>query len=90
MGHCRQQYPDYRYHFTWESTLNLRELVVKELGEKPFVILLNKADLEAQWEMDEEVIQERKQQGWHLFTSSAKTGMNVEKAFVKLASLAAQ
>ncbi len=75
---------------TWESALNLRELLVKELGEKPFVILLNKADLEDQWEMDEEVIQEKKQQGWQLFITSAKTGMNVEKAFIELASLVAQ
>ena len=75
---------------TWESALSLRELLVKELGEKPFVILLNKADLEDQWEMDEEVIQEKKQQGWQLFITSAKTGMNVEKAFIELASLVAQ
>ncbi|KHD04845.1 Ras-related GTP-binding protein [Candidatus Thiomargarita nelsonii] len=70
---------------TWETALNLRELVIKELGEKPFIILLNKADLEEQWEMDEEVIQ---QQGCQIFTTSAKTGMNVEKAFIELASLA--
>jgi len=73
---------------TWDSALNLRELVVKGLGEKPFVMLLNKADLEDQWEIDEDVIQERKQQGWQLFTTSAKTGMNVENAFMELASLA--
>jgi len=69
---------------TWNSALNLHEAVTKQLGNKPFVMLLNKADLEDQWEMDEHVINEKSQQGWQLLSTSAKTGMNVEEAFVEL------
>ncbi len=69
---------------TWDSALNLREALIKQQGEKPFVMLLNKADLDEQWEMDEQVIEEKKQEGWKLLSTSAKTGMNVEKAFLEL------
>ncbi len=72
---------------TWNSALNLREAVEKQLGNKPFVILLNKADLQDQWEMDEQVIEEKTKQGWKLLTTSAKSGMNVEEAFLELALL---
>lgn len=71
---------------TWDSALNLREAVTKQLGEKPFVMLLNKADLQEQWEIDEQLIDEKKQQGWKLLLTSAKTGLNVEEAFLELAT----
>lgn len=69
---------------TWDSALKLREEIIKLLGEKPFVMLLNKADLDDQWEIDEQIIEEKTQQGWKLLFTSAKTGMNVEEAFVEL------
>jgi len=72
---------------TWNSALNLRQAVEKQIGNKPFVILLNKADLQEQWEMNEQVIEEKTKQGWKLLTTSAKTGMNVEQAFLELALL---
>jgi small GTP-binding protein len=72
---------------TWDSALKLHEDIIKQLGEKPFVVmLLNKADLDNQWEMDEQFIEERKQQGWRVLSTSAKTGMNVEEAFIELAT----
>jgi small GTP-binding protein len=71
---------------TWNSALTLREAVIKQLGEKPFIMLLNKADLEEQWEIDQQLIDEKAQQGWTLFKTSAKTGMNVEEAFAELAT----
>ena len=71
---------------TWDSALNLREAVIKQLGDKPFIMLLNKADLEEQWEIDQSLIDEKAQQGWTLFKTSAKTGMNVEEAFSELAT----
>ena len=71
---------------TWNSALTLREAVIKQLGDKPFVMLLNKADLEEQWEIDQSLIDEKAQQGWTLFKTSAKTGMNVEEAFSELAT----
>jgi len=43
---------------TWESALNLRQAVADQIGEKPFVMLLNKTDLQEQWELDKELIQQ--------------------------------
>ena len=71
---------------TLDSVLNLHEAIIKQQGEKPFVVLLNKADLEQEWEMDEAVISEKKQQGWKFLKTSAKTGLNVEQAFLELAT----
>jgi hypothetical protein len=75
---------------TWESALNLREAVAAQIGEKPFVMLLNKTDLQEQWELDKELIQQYITQGWHILHTSAKTGMNVEEAFATLANLMVQ
>ena len=71
---------------TWDSALNLQKAVTTQIGDKPFVMLLNKADLREQWEIDEQLINEKKQQGWKLLSTSAKTGMNVEETFVELAT----
>ena len=71
---------------TLDSVLNLHEAIIKQQGEKPFVVLLNKADLEQEWEMDEAVISEKEQQGWKFLKTSAKTGLNVEQAFLELAT----
>ncbi|MDM8561191.1 Rab family GTPase [Candidatus Parabeggiatoa sp. HSG14] len=70
---------------TWHSALNLKDAIAKQLGEKPFVMLLNKIDLTEQWELNEQILEEKTQQGWKLLSTSAKTGMNVEKAFLELA-----
>ncbi|MFK5969506.1 MAG: Rab family GTPase [Candidatus Marithrix sp.] len=72
---------------TWNSALNLWQSVEKQIGNKPFVILLNKADLQEQWEINEQVIEEKTKQGWKLLMTSAKNGMNVEQAFLELALL---
>lgn len=72
---------------TWESALSLKQAVTQQIGEKPFVVLLNKTDLSEQYELDQEVISKYTQQGWHILPTSAKTGLNVEEAFTTLANL---
>ncbi|MCK5877356.1 MAG: GTP-binding protein [Candidatus Marithrix sp.] len=72
---------------TWDSALNLCQEVKKQIGDKPFVILLNKADLKEQWEIDKQLLEEKVKQGWKLLATSAKNGLNVEKAFMELALL---
>ena len=71
---------------TWNSAINLREAIIKQQGEKPFIVLLNKADLVTEWELDEALILEKEQLGWKILKTSAKTGLNVEKAFFELAT----
>ena len=47
-------------------------------------LALNKADLAAQWEIDETRIEELTVRGWKSFKTSAKEGAGVEEAFVEL------
>lgn len=70
---------------TWHNALTLRQSVIDKIGDKPFIILLNKADLEDEWELEEELVAAQQQQGWIILKSSAKTGLNVENAFITLA-----
>ena len=51
------------------------------LGEKPFRLLLNKADLTDEWALDEAAIPV----AWDWARTSAKTGEGVEAAFEALA-----
>ena len=54
-------------------------------GKVPFVLMINKADLAAQWEVDEPALAELTQRGWPVFKTSAKSGSGVEDAFLALA-----
>ena len=69
---------------TIDTALELQKRVDKIIGEVPCILLLNKADLEDKWEIDNEIIGKLVEQGWTILKTSAKTGQNVEKAFVEL------
>jgi len=71
---------------TWNSALNLQQAVTKQIGAKPFIVLLNKSDLTEQWELSEDIIVTEQTQGWTLLKTSAKSGLNVEEAFATLAN----
>lgn len=70
---------------TLTSALQLKQEADNLLGAVPFVLLINKHDLIAEWDISETVVDELKQQGWQVFYSSAKTGENVEQALFLLA-----
>jgi small GTP-binding protein len=63
----------------------LHETAVEVVGNVPFVLVLNKADLEAQWEVDARALVRMAEEGWPIIRTSAKTGAGVEDAFLKLA-----
>lgn len=71
---------------TWDTALNLQKLVNSQIGNKPFILLLNKADLQEQWEINNLDIAEQLQQGRMVIHTSAKTGTGVEEAFTQLAT----
>jgi len=70
---------------TLEVALSLRERVEAEHGALPFVLLLNKSDLQEQWAIGSEQIEELRQAGWSVRSSSARSGEGVEDAFRELA-----
>lgn len=70
---------------TLETARMLRERVNEEIGAPPFILIINKADLASEWEIDDQAIAECETQGWTVIKTSAKTGEGVEEAFTKLA-----
>ena len=69
---------------TLDMALALRKRVNKEIGEVPFVLILNKADLKDEWEISRQDLDELSKSGSAVVETSAKTGEGVEKAFLSL------
>ena len=69
---------------TLEVAQSIRARVATEVGEVPFLCLLNKTDV-AEWDIDAGRIDALGAQGWTVQRTSAKTGAGVEAAFADLA-----
>jgi hypothetical protein len=72
---------------TLDQAIEIQSRVAETVGALPFLLALNKADLAAQWEIDEARMAELKARDWKFFKTSAKEGAGVEEAFVELARL---
>jgi small GTP-binding protein len=69
---------------TLEKAFQLQQRVREELGEIPFIFVINKADLVEDWELDPAMESQLTARNWTILRSSAKTGENVEEAFSQL------
>jgi small GTP-binding protein len=71
---------------TLTVALKLRVESMKILGSGiPSIFIINKCDLENEWEITEKVLSSLESKGVSIFKTSAKTGLNVEKIFTTLA-----
>jgi signal recognition particle receptor subunit beta len=70
---------------TLEVELSLHERVEADHGRLPFVLLLNKNDLQDQWMIGSAEMDNLRQAGMSVRASSARTGEGVEDAFRELA-----
>jgi small GTP-binding protein len=70
---------------TLDVATDIQSRVKSEIGSVPFVVLLNKADLQESWDLTQESIDELAAAGWQIIRTSAKTGDGVEEAFQELA-----
>ncbi|MCL4846265.1 MAG: GTP-binding protein [Acidobacteria bacterium] len=70
---------------TLDTALTLQQGVELAVGRLPFVVLVNKADLEDTWELNERALSKLSQRGWRVVKTSAKTGAGVQEAFAALA-----
>jgi small GTP-binding protein len=70
---------------TFDKATALEERARQEIGPVPFVFILNKCDLVAEWEIDPDMEATLVAKNWTLLRSSAKTGEGVEAAFCELA-----
>ena len=69
---------------TLDTALSLQKRTEEAVGGVPFILLLNKSDLEDEWDIEEGAVKELTEAGWHVIRTSAKTGFRVEDAFLTL------
>lgn len=69
---------------TLDTALALRDKAFAEIGEVPFALLINKADLTEGWHIDPRDVDRLVARGWTVLETSAKTGRGVEEAFMIL------
>ena len=75
---------------TLDVALSLRQRVEADFGPLPFVLLLNKNDLQEQWAIGDGEVEGLRQTGWWVRSTSARTGEGVEDAFRTLAERVAR
>jgi small GTP-binding protein len=69
---------------TLDTARELQSKAMAVVGNVPFVLVLNKADLAGEWRVDDRALWKMAEDGWTLVKTSAKTGAGVEEAFLKL------
>ena len=70
---------------TLDTAVVLQKRAESVIGSVPFLLLLNKRDLDREWQVDEQTLVTLADQGWRVVKTSAKTGEGVEDAFTTLA-----
>lgn len=70
---------------TVASIQNIRKQVTDRYGDLPYVLLINKADLQHSWEVSDSDIESLRKDYDNMYLTSAKTGDHVESALRKLA-----
>ena len=71
---------------TLEVARGIQERITNEIGARPFLVLVNKADLRETWEIPDSTWAELAEAGWTVLETSAKSGQYVEEAFLTLTS----
>jgi small GTP-binding protein len=70
---------------TIDVAQSIQRRVEAEVGKLPFVVLLNKRDLQSLWSVSAEHVAALERAGWTVRLTSARSGEGVEEAFQALA-----
>lgn len=70
---------------TLDLAIGIQQTVQQEVGDIPFILVLNKSDLATQWALEQNTLDNLTAKRWEIIKSSAKTGEGVEEAFLSLA-----
>jgi small GTP-binding protein len=70
---------------TLETAIDLQRRVETQLGNIPFILVVNKFDIVQEWEIEQGKLDEISTAGWHVYRTSARTGDGVEEVFRLLA-----
>jgi small GTP-binding protein len=71
---------------TLDVARSIQQRVQTEIGARPFLVLINKADLRETWEIPATAWADLASAGWTVLETSAKSGERVEEAFMTLTS----
>jgi len=71
---------------TFESAQNLHNLVLETLGQKPFVLVLNKSDIKSEWEINDAIYNELSTAAISTIETSAKTDTGVNEVYQTIAN----
>ena len=71
---------------TLDIAIRLKQKAFREVGEIPFILLVNKLDLVDNWTIDQFTLDQLKKDGWNIIKTSAKDSNNVESAYLTLAN----
>ena len=69
---------------TLDTARSLQKTAEGAAGRVPFVLAMNKADLVAEWQVDDKALWKIAEDGWSIVRTSALTGAGVEEVFMKL------
>ena len=69
---------------TLEVASSIQARVTAEVGSMPFLLLINKSDLQESWDISSGPVESLERAGWVILRTSAKTGEGVEEAFHEL------
>lgn len=69
---------------TFDTAIQLHGQIREAHGDLPFIVALNKADQEAEWEIDNKTLTELEADGWNLVRTSAKDALGVENLFQQI------
>jgi small GTP-binding protein len=70
---------------TLDVAVDLQKNAESIVGKVPFMLVLNKADLAEEWQIDQARLVRLANEGWKMIRTSAKTGSGVEETFLALA-----
>src|SRR6187200_3483943 len=70
---------------TLDTAVVLQKRAESVIGRVPFLLLLNKRDLDREWQVHEATLVGLVERGWRVVKTSARTGEGVEEAFTTLA-----
>lgn len=68
-----------------QVAIDLHDLAKQTVGDVPFITLINKSDLNTEWEVNEQHLEGLTDRGWVVHHTSAKTGKLVNESFEELA-----
>jgi small GTP-binding protein len=69
---------------TLDKAIELQTRAEGEIGQVPFILLVNKADLVSDWEIREADLSTLQDNGWRVVSTSAKDGTGVNEVFIEL------